>query len=106
MGKDTKYFITAYFIGQFIYLYAVNNLFMRPKEITPEYQELFIDIGKRIKDLRKSKGMGYIEMAEEIGISRNAYNQLELGISNFQFITLLAVLKYHGIGLTEFFQDI
>ena len=79
---------------------------MKPKAITPEYQELFIDIGKRIKDLRKSKGLGYIELAEEIGISRNAYNQLELGISNFQFITLLAVLKYHGIGLTEFFQDI
>ena len=79
---------------------------MKPKEIAPEYHELFHAIGKRIRELRKSKGMGYIEMAEQIGISRNSYSQLELGISNFQFITLLAVLKYHGIGLTEFFKDL
>lgn len=79
---------------------------MKPKEIAPEYQELFQSIGKRIRELRKSKGIGYIEMAEQIGISRNSYSQLELGISNFQFITLLAVLKYHEIGLTEFFKDL
>ena len=79
---------------------------MKPKEIALEHQELFYTIGKRIRELRKSKGMGYIEFAEQIGISRNSYNQLELGLSNFQFSTLLAVLKYHGIGLTEFFKDI
>jgi len=79
---------------------------MKPKEIAPEHQELFFAIGKRIKELRKNKGMGYIEMAEQIGISRNSYNQLELGISNFQFITLLSVIKYHEIGLTEFLKDL
>lgn len=79
---------------------------MKPKEIAPEHQVIFREIGIKIKELRKGKGLSYIELAKGIGISRNSYNQLELGISNFQFITLLAVLKYHGIGLTEFFKDL
>ena len=79
---------------------------MKPKEISPEHQELFFEIGKRIKELRKNKGISYIELANQIGISRNSYNQIELGISNFQFSTLLAVLKYHKIGIEEFLKDI
>lgn len=79
---------------------------MKPKEIPIEHQELMIEIGKRLRDLRKTKGMTYIEFAEQIGISRNGYNNLELGISNFQFITLVTVLKYHGIELVDFFKDL
>lgn len=79
---------------------------MKPKEIAPEHQELFLEIGKQIRNLRKEKGISYIEMAEQIGISRNSYNQLELGIRNFEFITLLQVLKFYGIGLDEFFKNL
>jgi len=79
---------------------------MKPKEISPEHQELMIEIGTRIKELRKAKQLSYIKLAKQIGISRNSYNQLELGIINFQFGTLMAVLQYHGIGLEEFFKDL
>lgn len=79
---------------------------MKPKDIPQDHQELMIEIGKRIKELRKAKQLSYIELAKQIGISRNSYNQLELGIINFQFGTLLAVLKYHGIGLDKFFKDL
>ena len=79
---------------------------MKPKEIPPENQDLFREIGKRVKELRKGKGLTYVQLAEQIGMSRNAYNQMELGIRNFQLITLLEVLKFHGIGLNEFFKDL
>ena len=79
---------------------------MKPKEIPFDHQDIFREIGKRVKELRKGKGLTYIELAKQIGMSRNAYNHLELGISNFQFITLLEVLKYHGIGLNDFFKDL
>lgn len=79
---------------------------MKPKEIPLEHQELMDKIGKRLRELRKAKGLTYIEFAEQIGISRNGYNNLELGISNFQFITLVTVLKYHGIELVDFFKDL
>lgn len=79
---------------------------MKPKEIPIEHQELMIEIGKRLRELRKIKGMTYIEFAEQIGISRNGYNNLELGISNFQFITLVTVLNYYGISVSDFFKDL
>lgn len=79
---------------------------MRPKDIPIEHQELMIKIGKKIRELRKDKGLSYIELAEQIGISRNSYNQIELGVSNFQFISLLSILKYYGISISDFFKDI
>jgi transcriptional regulator with XRE-family HTH domain len=79
---------------------------MKPKEIAAEHQDLILEIGRRIRDLRKRKQLSYIELAKNIGISRNSYNQLELGISNFQIITLLEVLKYHDIGVEYFFKDL
>ncbi len=93
-------------LGIIFYLYTNKFSVMNPKEIPTEYQLMMTDIGKRIKQLRKNKGMGYIEFAKQIGISRNSYSQLELGKSNFQFISLLVVLKQHGIGLAEFFKDL
>lgn len=79
---------------------------MKPKDIPLEHQELMVKIGKRLRDLRKTKGLTYIEFAEQIGISRNGYNNLELGISNFQFITLVTVLKYYEMSVSEFFKDL
>jgi len=79
---------------------------MNPKEIPVEHQQMMIEIGNRLKQLRKSKGMGYIEFAKQIGISRNSYSQLELGKSNFQFISLLNILKYNETELCNFFKDL
>ena len=79
---------------------------MKPKEIPQDHQELMIEIGKRLRELRKSKDMSYIEFAKKIGISRNSYNQMELGISNFQFISLKVVLQEHGIRLEDFFKGL
>jgi len=78
---------------------------MKQNVIAPEHHELLIEIGKRLRELRKDKGISYKELAQQIGISRNSYNQLELGIRNFQFITLLEVLKYYEIELADFFKD-
>ena len=79
---------------------------MKPKEIPVSHQQVMTDIGKKLRELRKAKGLSYIELAEQIGISRNSYNQLELGISNFQFITLLTVLNYYNKNVADFFAEI
>jgi transcriptional regulator with XRE-family HTH domain len=79
---------------------------MRPKEIIPEHQELYNEIGKRLKDLRTAKQLNYIKLSKEIGIARNSYNLMELGKLNFQFSTLLLVLNYHEIPVSHFFRDI
>ena len=79
---------------------------MRPKEIAPEHQELYNEIGKRLKNLRTPTKLTYINLSKKIGIAKNSYNQMELGKLNFQFSTLLLVLKYHNISVSEFFKDL
>lgn len=79
---------------------------MKPKVILPEHQQLLKELGNRIKQYRIEKGIGYIEMAEEIGISRNAYNLLENGKIYFSFSTLLKVLSFHKIEISDFFKDL
>ena len=74
--------------------------------IDPIYSDLMLAIGERIKDLRKEKNISYEKMAEKIGISRNSYNAIELGKTNFQFLTLLRILKYHKISVFQFFDSI
>jgi transcriptional regulator with XRE-family HTH domain len=79
---------------------------MKPTEIDPAHNALMLQIGEQIKELRKKRGISYTEMAEEIGISRNGYNNIELAKSNFQFITLLRILKYHGVSIIQFFESL
>lgn len=79
---------------------------MKPAEIDPDYSELMTQIGEQIKELRKKRGISYTEMAEEIGISRNGYNNIELAKSNFQFLTLLRILKYHDVSIFQFFKSL
>ncbi len=79
---------------------------MKPAEIDPYYNDLMLAIGERIKDLRKEKNISYEKMAEKIGISRNSYNAIELGKTNFQFLTLLRILKYHNISIFQFIDSV
>ena len=79
---------------------------MKPAEIDPDYSELMKQIGEQIKELRKKRGISYTEMAEEIGISRNGYNNIELAKSNFQFLSLLRILKFHDVSIFQFFESL
>ena len=68
--------------------------------------ELLEAIGKRIKELRKSEKIGYIQLAEKIGISRNALSLMESGRVYFKFSALLKILRYFNISTQEFFKDL
>jgi len=74
------------------------------KEIAQEHQLLMTAIGLKIKELRNGKP--YIDMAEEIGISRNEYNLMELGKIYFKFSTLLKVLDFHNVSFIDFMNDL
>jgi DNA-binding XRE family transcriptional regulator len=79
---------------------------MKRKEIRPEHQELMKQLGKKIKDLRTKKKISYIKMAEEIGISKNVYNSIELGKVYWNFSSLLLVLDFHKISLQKFIKNL
>ncbi len=79
---------------------------MKPKTIKEEDQELLKAIGRKIKELRKERKIGYIELANEIGISRNALNLIENGRVYFNISSLLQILKYFELTTQDFFKDL
>jgi transcriptional regulator with XRE-family HTH domain len=79
---------------------------MKPKEIKPEHQALMTEIGRRIKKLRTDKNLGYIEMAKAMGISRNAYDAIELGNVYFNFSSLLLIANYHSIHISKLLRGL
>ena len=79
---------------------------MKRKEIAPEHKVLLQELGKRIKKLRTEKKLGYIQMAIEIGLSRNAYNDIELGNSYFNFLSLVLIAKYHDVSISVLLKNL
>jgi transcriptional regulator with XRE-family HTH domain len=69
-----------------------------------EFEQDFLWISKRLKELRKEKGFNnYEHFAYELGMSRSAYWRIEKG-SNFEMRTLLRICKLLGISVQEFFN--
>ena len=77
-----------------------------PKEIKSEHKELMIKIGLKLEELRKDKQISSSGLAKEIGISRNAYHQMEIGNVYFNLLSLLQVLNYHQVSLPDFFNTL
>jgi DNA-binding XRE family transcriptional regulator len=78
---------------------------MNSKERKARQDAVLHKIGLKLKKLRIAKGVSYTALAEELGISRNTYNLIELGKTNFQFRTLIAILEYHNLSFEDFFQN-
>jgi transcriptional regulator with XRE-family HTH domain len=78
----------------------------KTENIPAEHQELLLKVGKRIKQLRKDRQMTYESIAKEMGLNRTTYNLMEQGKLNFQFSTLMLILKYHNLTVSEFFKDL
>jgi DNA-binding XRE family transcriptional regulator len=77
-----------------------------PKDIRPKHEDLMLNIGVKLAELRKMKNISSSGLAREVGISRNAYHQMESGKVYFNVISLLNVLEYHKISATDFFNDL
>lgn len=54
-------------------------------------QKILIEMGKRIAELRKRKGLTQVQLAYSIGMEKSNYNVIEKGKSNPQFLTLIKI---------------
>jgi transcriptional regulator with XRE-family HTH domain len=79
---------------------------MKPREIKQEHQATLKVLGQRIKKLRTEKKIGYIHMANEIGLSKNAYNSIELGNVYFSIYSLMLIANYHGVSISSLMMDL
>ncbi|MGD0340498.1 MAG: helix-turn-helix transcriptional regulator [Bacteroidales bacterium] len=63
-------------------------------------------IGEKLQLLRKSKNLSVSGLAKEIGISRNAYSQIENGKVYCNFLSVLQVLDFYQVDAKKFFHDL
>lgn len=76
------------------------------QEIALQHQTLMSEIGIGIKKLRTETNKGLVETAKSMNISRNEYSLMENGKIYFKFSTLLRVLDYHNISLSDFIKGL
>ena len=61
-------------------------------------RQLLLQLGDRLKRLRKAQGMSAVEMAERIGITRNTLRSVESGDPSPSIGTYLRVMSVLGVG--------
>ena len=63
-------------------------------------------IGKNIRQLRLDKNLSQEDVAEKLGISRNAYGAIERGESNPSIDRISDIYSVFGINLNTVFNNI
>jgi len=66
-----------------------------------EKDNLLIELGLKVKKIRKSKGMTQTELAYEVGKDHPSINRLENGKFNPSYIFLLEIAEGLGVHITE-----
>jgi transcriptional regulator with XRE-family HTH domain len=76
------------------------------QSLLEEQEETLKKIGIRIKQLRKEKGLSQESFAYQHGLDRTQVGRLERGESNFEWYTLVTILRALDITMQEFFEGI
>lgn len=72
---------------------------MSTPDVTPLLErQLLLQLGDRLKRLRKAQGLGTVEMAARVGITRNTLRAVEAGDPSPSIGTYLRVMSVLGVG--------
>ena len=72
---------------------------MITNEVTPLLErQLLLQLGDRLKRLRKAQGLGTVEMAARVGITRNTLRAVETGDPSPSIGTYVRVMSVLGVG--------
>lgn len=63
-----------------------------------------MEIGQKLKELRKSEKMTQRQLAEELGISRVNYTRYETDAARPDFETLIKIADFFDVSLDEIFE--
>lgn len=63
-----------------------------------------MEIGQKLKELRKSEKMTQRQLAEELGISRVNYTRYETDAARPDFETLIKIADFFDVSLDEIFD--
>lgn len=68
--------------------------------------DVCVQVGKRIRDLRKKRGWRQIDLAEQSGIHEVHISDLERGVREVGLRHLAALAGAFGLSLSEFLKGI
>lgn len=63
------------------------------------------EIGKRIKELRKARGLDQLQASQIIGVSRSQWSNLENGKRNLNIQQIKTIADYFGVTLSTLGVD-
>lgn len=65
-----------------------------------------IQIGKKLRELRKAENLTQEQLAEKLNISRVNYTRYETDVSRPDYETLIAIADFYKIPLDEIFERV
>ena len=63
-----------------------------------------VQIGKKLKELRKSENLTQKQLAEALNIRRENYTRYETDASRPDYETLIAIANFYNVSLDEIFD--
>lgn len=63
-----------------------------------------MDIGSKVKEIRKARGLTQQDVADKLGVKKNTVSQWESGIRNMSFEQIVQYAKLVGVTL-DYFND-
>lgn len=61
--------------------------------------------GKRVKELRKKRGLSQLDLEVQSGISRTEISKIENGLNNIRFMTIVRLAEVLEVNLASFFDS-
>lgn len=83
-----------------------SKKYQSPKKVKSEHKEFMVKIGTKLQEIRKDKNISISFLSHDLGISRNAYSQMERGIVYFSLLNLMKILDYFGKDVEHFFRTL
>ena len=68
------------------------------------FEEKMINIGKKLKELRKAEGLTQAQLAEALHLERVNYTRYETDASRPDYDTIIAIADFYEITLDELFS--
>jgi transcriptional regulator with XRE-family HTH domain len=69
-------------------------------------RDICVEVGKRIRSLRRERGWRQIDLAESADISENYVSDVEMGKKEICIRTLQTIAKAFGISVSELLRGI
>lgn len=95
----------AILVGEYIIRFIANNiLYCSEVRVLGEREDMLVQAGKQLRDLRTKTTKSVYKVAKAIHISGNYLSEIERGIKEPSDLVLESISNYYGIEKAELFS--